>query len=192
MSISQHVVASRFFIGEVTRTRQMVYMLAFNAMLVLSAYVQFPLPFSPVPVTAQTMAVLACGLFLGPTRGALTVIAYLIEGIMGLPVFAGGAAGMARLLGPTGGFLIGFVAAAYIVGLLSAKTQTMGYGKLTAVLSLGTAVIFIPGLAVLSLFAPQGSLLTMGLYPFLPGAAVKVVLMSTALSAYKRIRRTMY
>jgi biotin transport system substrate-specific component len=137
------------------------------------------------------MAVLACGLFLGPIYGSLTVLAWLAEGAMGLPVFSGGAAGLARIFGPTGGYLAGFVAAAFIVGLLSGKAQSMGYGRLLAVLTLGTACIFIPGLLVVSLYAPEGSVLAMGLYPFLPGAAVKIVVLASGLSAYKKIRRSL-
>lgn len=190
MTTGYQAVAGRFYIGELTKGRQLSCMLAFNVLLIASSYIQFPLPFSPVPVTAQTMAVLACGLFLGPTLGVLTVMVYILEGLLGLPVFAGGAAGIARLFGPTGGYLLGFIGAAYLVGLLSAKTQSMGYGRLTSVLALGTVCIFIPGLAVLSTFVPGDMLLKMGLLPFLPGAVVKLAILSTALSAYKKIRRT--
>jgi biotin transport system substrate-specific component len=114
---------TRYFIGDMAIGKRLTYMLTFNLALIASAYIQFPLPFSPVPVTAQTMAVLACGLFLGPTAGALTVLAYLAEGAMGLPVFAGGTAGLARIFGPTGGYLAGFVLAAFAVGLLSEKVR---------------------------------------------------------------------
>lgn len=188
---TQQAVAGRFFIGEMAWSKQLTYMAAFNAILIASAYIQIPLPFSPVPVTAQTMAVLACGLFLGPVRGALTVFAYLAEGALGLPVFAGGAAGMARFFGPTGGYLIGFVGAAFIVGLLSEKTRAIGYGKLIGILSLGTICLFVPGLAVLSIYTPKESLLQLGLFPFLPGAVIKIIVLAAALSGYKKIRRTM-
>jgi biotin transport system substrate-specific component len=184
-------VASRYYVGEMALGKRLTYMLTFNLLLIVSSYIQIPLPFSPVPLTAQTMAVLACGLFLGPITGALTVLAYILEGAMGLPVFAGGAAGIARIFGPTGGYLAGFVAAAFCVGLLSEKIRSMTYLKLLAVLTIGTALIFIPGLIVISLFAPQGQTLTMGLYPFLPGAAVKIAVTASALSAYKRVRRSM-
>ena len=188
---SHEAVASRFYFGELAWGRQLSYMLAFNIVLIVSSYIQFPLPFSPVPVTAQTMAVLACGLFLGPVKGALTVLAYLAEGALGLPVFAGGSAGFVKIFGPTGGYLAGFVAAAYVVGALSARVNSMTYGKVLGVLTLGTVIIFIPGIAVVSLFAPQGMALQMGLYPFLPGAVVKILVTASALSAYKQIRRSL-
>jgi biotin transport system substrate-specific component len=110
---------------------------------------------------------------------------------MGLPVFAGGAAGLARIFGPTGGYLGGFVLAAYAVGYLSARTYSMTYTKLLVVLTCGTILILLSGIAVLSLFMPNGTILATGLYPFLPGAALKIVVAATALSAYKKIRRSL-
>jgi len=80
------------------------------------AQVSLPLPFTPVPITGQTFAVLLVGAVLGARRGAASLVLYLLEGSLGLPVFANGTNGLARLLGPTGGYLIGFVAAAWIVG----------------------------------------------------------------------------
>ena len=192
MQSAQEVAINRYYLDQLTLGRQLTYMAVFNVLLAASAYIQIPLPFSPVPVTAQTMAVLACGLFLGPIRGALTVLAYLVEGAAGIPVFAGGSAGLAKIFGPTGGYLAGFVPAAFIVGYLSERVRSMTYAGLLAVLSLGTIAIFIPGLAVLSVFVPEGKLLAMGLFPFLPGAAVKIVVTATALSAYRRIRRSLY
>ncbi|MEE9442964.1 MAG: biotin transporter BioY [candidate division Zixibacteria bacterium] len=184
-------VYHNYYVGELTLGRQVIYMLTFNVLLIASSYIQFPLPFSPVPVTAQTMAVLACGLFLGPLRGTFTVIVYLLEGSLGLPVFAGGSAGIAKLIGPTGGYLIGFAAAAFVVGLLSEKIQSMNYSKLLAVLTTGTVVIFIPGVSVVSLYAPEGQALVMGLYPFLPGAVAKIILTASSLAAYKKIRKSL-
>lgn len=183
-------VVTKYHLGKLSIARRLVYMLTFNVLLIASAYIQIPLPFSPVPITAQTMAALACGLFLGPVAGAATVLAYLAEGAMGLPVFAGGSAGLVKLFGPTGGYLFGFVAAAFVVGLLSARMNAVGYGKLLGILTIGTALIFVPGLIVLALFVPNNTLLSMGLYPFIPGAVFKIVATATTLSAYKRIRKS--
>ena len=183
-------IATKYHLGELTVGKRLTFMLTFNLLLIASSYIQIPLPFSPVPITAQTMAVLACGLFLGPVAGALTVIAYIAEGALGLPVFAGGTAGLAKIFGPTGGYLAGFILAAFMVGFLSEKIKSMTYMKLVGVLTIGTVLIFIPGLIVVSLFVPQGQLLTMGLYPFLPGAVIKIVATASVFSAYKRIRRS--
>ncbi|MFH1701433.1 MAG: biotin transporter BioY [Candidatus Zixiibacteriota bacterium] len=179
------------YVGEMAFGRQLIYMLTFNVLLIASSYIQLPLPFSPVPVTAQTAAVLACGLFLGPLRGTFTVIAYLLEGSMGLPVYAGGSAGIAKLIGPTGGYLMGFAAASFAVGWMSERIQSISYYKLLAVLTIGTIVIFIPGVYIVSLYAPEGQALIMGLYPFIPGAIVKILLLASALAAYRRIRKSL-
>lgn len=182
-------IATRYYLGELAIGKRLAYLLTFNVLLIASAYIQIPLPFSPVPITAQTMAVLACGLFLGPIAGAATVLAYLAEGALGLPVFAGGSAGLARFAGPTGGYLVGFVAGALGVGLMSARIRSMTYGRLLLVLTAGTCLIYLPGLMVLSLYVPEGTVLVSGLYPFLPGAAVKILATASLLTAYKRIRR---
>lgn len=184
-------VADRFYLGELALGRRLTFMITFNALLIASAYIQMPLPFSPVPITAQTMAVLACGLFLGPVTGALTVLAYLLEGALGLPVFAGGTAGLAKIFGPTGGYLAGFVLAAFMVGYLSERIKAMSYFRLLLTLAAGSAMIFVTGLIGLAVFAPEGNLLEIGLYPFLPGAMVKIVVVASALSVYKKIRKSL-
>jgi len=191
MSKSTVKVLPRYLLAEMSLMRTLGYMLLFNLLLVASSYIEMPLPFSPVPITAQSIAVLACGLFLGPVRGMATVMAYLLEGGLGLPVFAGGASGIVRIFGPTGGYLIGFVPAAGMVGYLSEQLRSITYGKLTAVLLVGKIMIFVPGLIMLSLFVPKGSLLAMGLYPFIPGIIVKIAVTATALTGYKRIRQSL-
>ncbi|MFN3337582.1 MAG: biotin transporter BioY, partial [Thermomicrobium sp.] len=80
----------------------------------LAARVSIPLPFTPVPITGQTFAVLLVGAVLGSRRGAASMALYVVQGLAGLPVFAGGKAGLAVLLGPTGGYLVGFIAAAFV------------------------------------------------------------------------------
>lgn len=189
MSKVKIAVMDRYYLAQITLGRQLLLMLGFNLLLIASAYVRIPLPFSPVPITAQTMAVMACGLFLGPVCGSLTVLAYIVEGIVGLPVFAGGTAGMAVLLGPTGGYLIGFVTSAFVVGYFSEKVIRMTYARLIGVLSLGTVAVFLPGLSVLALYSGTGSVVTIGLLPFLPGAVIKTAFLASGLSLYKRFRK---
>ncbi len=92
-----------------------------SLLIALSARIAVPVPFSPAPITGQTLAVLLVGALLGSRRGALSVLAYLAEGAMGLPVFAGGGAGILWLLGPTGGYLFGFIAAAFVTGWLAER-----------------------------------------------------------------------
>ncbi len=177
-----------YLIDGLSLKRQLMLVLTFNILLIASSYIQVPLPFSPVPITAQTIVVLACGLFMGPAWGVATVMTYLMQGALGLPVFAGGAAGLARIIGPTGGYLAGFIAGAWLVGVFSSRVAAMTYWKLIGVLALGTMVIFACGLAVLSLFVPLHMVPATGLYPFIPGAIVKIIVVASGLTLYKRLR----
>lgn len=147
----------------------------------LAARLTIPLPFTPVPITGQTFAVLLVGAALGSRRGALSMALYVLEGALGLPVFAGGTAGLGRLLGPTGGYLVGFIAAAFVTGWLAER----GWDRrpLTTALAMlaGNLVIYLFGLPWLAAFlggrflGPKGAL-ALGLLPFIPGDLVKLAL----------------
>ena len=141
----------------------------------LSAQVALPLAFSPVPITGQTLAVLLVGALMGRVRGGVVMLLYLAEGVAGLPVFAGGGAGAAHLLGPTGGYLVGFVVAATVTGYLAERGWDRRFGTTLAAMLLGTVAIFVVGLAWLGLFTGTENLLAMGLYPFVPGAIAKII-----------------
>jgi len=165
-------------------------LLSFNLLLVACAYISISLPFSPVPITGQTFGVLIVAMALGRVRGTAVVAAYLIEGAMGAPVFAGGTGTAAKLIGPTGGYLIGFLGAAYLVGYLADRGWDRGYVRSVIAMTLGTAVIFICGLTWLAQFAPSGSLLAMGLTPFISGAIIKMAVASAVLpSIWKFVGR---
>ena len=153
----------------------------FNMILVACSYLSINLPFSPVPITGQTFGILLVAMALGRVRGTAVVMAYLLEGAVGLPVFAGGSAGIAKFVGPTGGYLVGFTASAYLVGYLADKGWDKSFGKTTIAMVLGTVLIFVTGLAQLSFFVPNESLMTMGLTPFLPGAIIKIAIASIIL-----------
>lgn len=157
-----------------SRLMEVPLLLGFNLVLVACASLSFNLPFSPVPVTAQTFGVLLVAMVLGRVRGTAVVLAYLAEGALGLPVFAGGKAGIAALVGPTGGYLVGFLAAAYLVGSLSDRGWDRGFGRSVAAMTLGTILIFLCGLTQLALYTPDSAILAMGLYPFIPGALIKI------------------
>ncbi|MFQ6100710.1 MAG: biotin transporter BioY [Anaerolineae bacterium] len=142
----------------------------------LSAQVAIYLTFSPVPITGQTLAVLLAGALLGSRRGSLCLLAYLTEGALGLPVFAGGMAGPARLMGPTGGYLVGFVAAAYVTGLLAERGWDRRVGTTLLAMLLGNAAIYALGLLWLTVFVGIGRVLSLGLYPFIVGDLLKLAL----------------
>ena len=140
--------------------------------LIISLSTQFrvQLLISPVPITAQTLTVLLAGVLLGPKRGSLAVITYLVFGTLGWLPFAGGA-----LLGPTGGYLLGFVLSAYLVGVCTAKLPRKMWWSTPMVLLLGNAVIYLVGLPWLAFFIGWPLVLKAGLFPFVVGDLLKLV-----------------
>jgi biotin transport system substrate-specific component len=146
----------------------------------LAARLALPLPWSPVPVTGQTFAVLLTGAVLGARRGALAQAFYLAQGAIGLPVFAGGVGGAAVFAGPTAGYLLAFPLAAFVTGALAERGWDRRFGTMVAAMLLGSAVIFALGLAVLAAFVPRSGLLAAGLVPFVPGDLVKSSLAALA------------
>ncbi len=145
-------------------------------LIAISAQISIYLPISPVPITGQTLVVLLAGLVLGKNRGAAAVAAYLLQGAAGLPFFAGGQSGMIILFGPTGGYLFGFLAAAYIVGMLSELRYRRSVFQAAAALVIGNSIIYIFGLVWLVRFVGEAQALQFGLYPFLAGDLLKISL----------------
>jgi biotin transport system substrate-specific component len=161
--------------------RLLTLVLGGSLLIGLAAQIQVVLPFSPVPVTGQTFAVLLLGALYGSRRGPATVATYLTLGILGLPVFAGGAAGLARLLGPTAGYLVGFVLAAWVVGLLSERGWDRKPSSTAASMIIGNIVIYIVGMIWLSRFVGWEAVLGSGVLPFLTGDALKIALATVLL-----------
>lgn len=155
--------------------------IAGSALIGFSA--QIEVPWYPVPVTGQTLMVLLIGMAYGPTLGCATIIAYLLEGAMGLPVFAGGAAGWLILSGFTGGYLIGFIPAAFLVGMLAMRG--MGRTMLGTVIAmvLGNLVIYAFGVAWLQGFIGLEKAIAGGLMPFIYGDFLKVVIAAVTMPA---------
>lgn len=153
----------------------------------LAAQVAIPLPWTPVPITGQTFAVLLTGAVLGWRRAFLAQALYLLEGAMGLPVFAGGAAGILKIVGPSGGYLMAFPFAAAIVGALCQRGWDRRFITMLFAMLLGSTVIFGLGLAQLSRFVPASTLLAQGLLPFLPGDLIKSALAALAFPAAWRL-----
>jgi biotin transport system substrate-specific component len=151
-----------------------------SLILALFAQVRIPLPFSPVPITGQTFAVLLLAAALGRRRGVASIAVYLAQGAIGLPFFAGGTAGLARLTGPTGGYLVGFLLAAYVVGALAERGFDRRWVSALPVFALGHALIYVCGVAWLSTFVGWPQALFTGLWPFIPLDVVKVVLAALA------------
>jgi biotin transport system substrate-specific component len=141
--------------------------------IAVCAQLSIPLPFTPVPLSGGTLGVLYAGALLGSRRGAAAVGLYLLEGCAGLPVFSGGAAGFAHLLGPTGGYLAGFPVGAFVTGLFAERGWDRTPGRAFLAVLAGSLPIFALGLLGLSRFVPGSTLLAQGLWPFVPGDLVK-------------------
>ncbi|MCJ7728792.1 MAG: biotin transporter BioY [Sedimentisphaerales bacterium] len=151
-----------------------------SLVVALSAQIRIYLAFSPVPITAQTFAVLMLGALLGSRRGGLAMLVYLVEGALGLPVFAAGV-GLAALFGPTGGYLVGFVAAAYLVGKLAERGWDRRIVTTVAAMIVGNAVLHLFGFTWLAVLTDVKTAFITGVYPFILGDLLKVALAAAAL-----------
>jgi len=165
-------------------------LLALGGSLLLTFSAKLQVPFWPVPMTMQTFAVLVIGMGLGARLGSATVALYLAEGALGLPVFAGTpekGIGLAYLLGPTGGYLVGFLASAALLGWLAEHGWDRRIGSTLAAMALGTTLIFACGLAWLGHLIGFDKAVQFGLLPFLPGAALKIALAAVLLPGVWRL-----
>jgi biotin transport system substrate-specific component len=162
-----------------------VLSVAFVAILTAAAsQLSFPLPFTPVPFTIQPMIVLIGGAALGSRLGALSQTLYLTLGIVGLPVFAFSPElpqGFARLLGPTGGYLMAYPLAACITGWLAERGFDRHYGTSILAMTAGLSVIFVGGVLWLTNLVGWSAALSTGLYPFIGVDIVKVMLAGVVL-----------
>ena len=163
-------------------TRSALVVVGFSLLTAAAAQVVVPLPFTPVPLTGQTFAVLLTGALLGPRLGALAMLAYLLEGAAGLPFFRGGASGVAHFSGATAGYLLAFPAAAYVTGALAERGWDRRFMTAAAAMALGSFVILACGWAWLALMFKGGAeAFRLGVAPFLPGDVLKVALAAAAL-----------
>lgn len=169
---------------------------AANLLLVLCAWAAIPLRWTPVPVTGQTFGVMLVAVLLGSRRGALVMALYLLEGVAGLPVFQPfGVPGPARLLGPTGGYLLSYPLAAFVTGWFSERGASASAARLGAALITGEATVFAAGCAWLSVWLGMGQgtdwagALRQGALPFLPGELIKMALVVAAVRGVELARR---
>ena len=145
-----------------------------SLLVALLAQFSINLPFSPVPITGQTLGVLLVGALLGWKRGAAAMLAYIAEGAAGLPFFAGGTAGIGKLVGPTGGYLAGFVAAAAIVGWLAERGWDRRVPTTALAMVTGNLAIYLLGVTWLAAFVGVDKAPALGLIPFIPGDLAKI------------------
>ncbi len=151
----------------------------FAALVSIGAYIALPLPGSPVPIVLQNMFIMLAALVLGPWWGLAATGLYLLLGLLGMPVFSGGTGGFAKLLGPTGGYLIGYIPASVIMGFIALSGRRRILFNIAACLA-GSIVVNSFGILRLKslLNLSWGKALAAGLYPFIPGDLVKIALAS--------------
>ena len=152
---------------------QLLAVLAGIALLTASAHIK--IPFYPVPLTMQTLIVLGIGMTYGARLGGATLLGYLAAGFIGLPVFAGGA-GMAYMIGPTGGYLAGFFAAAVVLGALAERGWTRSWATAATAMLMGNVIIYLLGVGWLTSLIGWDKAVQFGLLPFLYGDALKLII----------------
>lgn len=151
--------------------------------IALAAQLKIVLPFTPVPVSAQTFVVLLIGALFGAKRGVVTVMTYLSIGILGLPVFAAAPPGPGALVSPTAGYLAGFVLAAWVMGTLSEYGWDRRVSTTALAMVLSSLVIFSCGVLWLGRFVGWDKVLQTGFFPFIPGDLLKIALATAILPA---------
>jgi biotin transport system substrate-specific component len=150
---------------------------AFAGFVALTAQISIPLPFTPVPITGQTLGVLLTGSVLGSKRGVASMLLYLIWGAVGLHVFAGGTGGHVHFIGPTGGYLLAYPLAAGLVGRLAERGWDRTPKLAISSMLIGSAVIYAVGVAWLAFYVGGiGPAIVKGMLPFLPGDLIKVLI----------------
>ena len=171
-----------------SQLRMTVFASLFAALMAAGAYLAIPI--GPVPIVLQNMFVLLAGLLLGSRWGLASVAVYLLTGACGLPVFAGGLGGIGRIVGPTGGYLIGYLPAVFITGYISEKTaKRMCYDILAMIC--GTIVLYACGLAWLKILTGMtwSKIMMVGMYPFLIGDALKIAAAAVIARALRPVMR---
>ncbi len=171
-------------IGGNTVVRDGLLVVGFSIFMALCARISIPLAWTPVPITGQTLGLLLTGAILGPRRGALAMLLYLAEGAAGMPVFAGGTFGVARLMGPTGGYLFSYPLVAGLVGWLAARGWDRRIPSALLMFVIGNIVVYLIGASWLNIYKAtfgQISVMWAGVYPFLIGDAIKIGLAALAL-----------
>jgi biotin transport system substrate-specific component len=166
-------------------------LLVFGASALVALAAQVEVPMLPVPMSLQTLAISVVGLTLGARLAGLALLAYLGQGAMGLPVFSGGDAGLAYMFGPTGGFLIGFAAMAWLTGFLAEQGFARGFWRMFVAAFVPATLLFAPGVAWLWSVTPLnlGGALMAGMVPFLLGDVVKSSLAALIVSGCWRASR---
>jgi len=177
-------------LAPIDRTQVISLVFIFSLLMALAAQIMVPL--GPVPLTAQTLVVLLAGALLGSRLGAAAMILYLAEGVFGLPFYAGGASGIAHLLGPTGGYLVAFPAAAFITGAFAENGWDRQFSTAVVAMAVGSIVIILSGWLWLMVSTNTQATVAFQLtvLPFVVGDVIKIFLAAALLpSGWALLRR---
>ena len=178
-SLAQNILVGDMSEAGLSTMHKIALVIGGSVLLALSAHIK--VPFYPVPVTMQTMLVLLIGMAYGSRLGFATILAYLAQGAVGLPVFAGGA-GLAYMAGPTGGYLFGFAVSAFLVGMMAEKGWGKSYQSTALAMVIGNIVIYAFGVTWLSsIIGSFDKAIQFGLMPFIYGDLLKIVIATIAL-----------
>lgn len=182
LSLRRATLADRFF----GRGLAIDAMLVATGAALTSIMAQITIPAGLIPITAQSLSVLFVGMCLGSLRGALALVLYTAAGALGLPIFSDGASGPDHLLGPTGGYLLGYIAAAVVVGWIAERGLDQTFPRAFASAALGTLTIYLFGLPWLAAANDYGieTILAVGVYPFLAGSMIKIGMVALAVTAF--------
>jgi biotin transport system substrate-specific component len=162
-----------------------------TALTAVCAQIVIPLPGTPVPFTMQTFAVLVGAAAIGPWRAMTSMILYLLVGALGAPVFSDGGSGVARIFSATGGYLIGFIAAAIVVGWLAQRGDSKKWFSAALAFLVGSLVIYLFGVTGLVLFAGMSPLeaISKGMLPFIAGDVIKAIAAGVVLPTAWRLTK---
>jgi biotin transport system substrate-specific component len=172
--------------------RDMLYSALFAALIAVLGYVIIPLPFSPVPITGQTLAVMLAGCVLTPLQAGLSVITFIFMGAVGIPVFSGGASGIGVIVGTKGGYLLGFLIGAIVISLIKGKTNSIPRMIFACIIG-GILIVYILGVPWLSYVTGMeiSKAITVGALLFIPGDLLKAVaagFIAKKINAHRRNR----
>jgi len=177
--ISEKSVETKNTEKTLSNLKPLVFAALFAALTAAVAPFKIPLGFTPVPITLQTLVVLMSGAMLGPIYGALAMILYVVVGVLGLPVFAGGGSGIGAILGPTGGYLISYFIAAYAIGKTLQLRKQPKYLDYVIAMIIGTTIIYVLGAGWALVVVPRLTLLAVivgWVLPFIIGDALKLLI----------------
>lgn len=182
--------------SETGTSKKIVFTALFAALTAVCGFISIPVPGTPIPIVLQNMLVVLTGLMLGPVWGVAATVLFLAAGALGLPVFSGGTGGVARLIGPTGGFLYGYALATLAAGLIAQRpkygVRTPGL-RLVLATVLGFVVMYIPGVLHFMRVMDKtfSQTMTLCVVPYIPGDIVKMVV-AVLLSSKLRITASSY